>query len=100
MFTLLDHVLLRSMPFAHAEQLVSLAGLDSAHNHVQTVSSADWQDWRRGDTPALSGVALSSIPWRLALASGDSATSGHRHSRLGKFLFGVASAFRRRTELH
>lgn len=74
MFTLLDHVLLRSMPFAHAEQLVSLAGLDSAHNHVQTVSSADWQDWRRGDVPALGGTALSSIPWRLALASGDSAT--------------------------
>jgi putative ABC transport system permease protein len=74
MFTLLDHVLLRSMPFVHAEQLVSLAGLDSARNHVPTVSSADWQDWRRGNTPALDGVALAAVPWRLALASGDSAT--------------------------
>ncbi len=73
MFTLVQHVLLAPLPFPHADQLVSLAGRDSARNHVMTVSAADWQDWQRGSTPAVAGIALSSIPWRQAVVVGDSA---------------------------
>jgi predicted permease len=73
MFTLVEHVLLAPLPFPAAQQLVSLGGLDSAHNHVETVSAADWQDWTRGKPPALMDISLSAIPWSLALSSGDSA---------------------------
>ena len=63
MFTLVERVLLRPLPFPHAEQLVSLAGLDSAHDDVPTVSSADWQDWMASQRtlPALA-IALRPVP--------------------------------------
>lgn len=71
MFTLVEHVLLEPLPFPHAEQLVSLAGLDSAHDHIATVSSADWQDWRAAAPVVESAVA--SLPGRVNLIATDSA---------------------------
>jgi putative ABC transport system permease protein len=69
-FTLVDHVLLRPLPFPHAERLVSLFGLDSAHNTIPTVSSADWSDWQRarGTETALYGFA-----YRQNVVTSDSA---------------------------
>jgi putative ABC transport system permease protein len=71
MFTLLDRVLLRPLPFSHPEQLVRLQGLDSAKNKIETVSSADWLDWRLARS--ISSSAIYSIPFRLDVVAGDSA---------------------------
>jgi predicted permease len=71
MFTLVDHVLLRSLPFPHAEQLAIVSGLDSAHNKSFSVSSADWLDWRKART--LQSSAVYGFPLKQALITGDSA---------------------------
>ncbi len=47
MFTLVDHVLMRPLPFPHAEQLLSVSGMDSSGNQISMISSADWLDWRQ-----------------------------------------------------
>jgi predicted permease len=45
MFALVDHVLLRPLPFAEPERLVSLSSVDSTGNDFPIVSSSNWQDW-------------------------------------------------------
>ena len=72
MFTLVERVLLRPLPFPHAERVVSLAGQDSARNRIETVSSADWLDWRRAR--ALESSAIYSFAVRQGVVSSDSAT--------------------------
>jgi hypothetical protein len=69
MFTLVEHVLLRPLPFPHPEQLVSVAGMDSSRNAVSMISSADWQDWRRAPTIAWLRALLSKYRrrWRRQL---------------------------------
>jgi putative ABC transport system permease protein len=63
-------VLLRPLPFAHAEQLVSLAGLDSARQTVPTVSSMDWLDWQKATSVE---TALYGFSYRQTVVTSDSA---------------------------
>jgi len=72
MFTLVEHVLLRPLPFPHPEQLVAVAGMDSSRNTVEMISSADWLEWRRA--PSLQGSAIYSFPFRQGVVTPDSAT--------------------------
>jgi putative ABC transport system permease protein len=72
MFTLVERVLLRPLPFPRAEQLVMLSGRDSTGNDMQVVSSADWQDWRAG-AHALESTAIYGISQRLTVPIADSA---------------------------
>ena len=72
MFTLVQHVLLKPLPFPHPEQLVSVTGLDSARNKVPTISSADWLDWRQARS--LQGSAIYSFAFRQGILTTDSAT--------------------------
>jgi predicted permease len=72
MFTLVEHVLLRPLPFPRPEQLLSITGLDSSRNKVPTISSADWLDWRRARS--LQGSAIYSYPFRQGVVTTDSAT--------------------------
>ena len=85
-FTLLERVVLRPLPFPQPEQLLSVSGLDSARRETFTVSSADWLDWR-GST-ALQSSALYSIPFRQGIVAGDSATRLSAVTATGG-LFGV-----------
>jgi len=88
MFTLVDSVLLRPLPFAHPERLVMLYGADSAKNEVRMVSSADWLDWRRARS--LESSALFSFPYRQGVVVGDSAVRVNATSVSGEF-FAVLS---------
>jgi putative ABC transport system permease protein len=72
MFTLVDRVLLRPLPFRSPEQLVALSGADSAHNAITTVSSDDWLDWQQSKT--LDGSAIYGIPYREGILTPDSST--------------------------
>ena len=72
MFTLVEHVLLRPLPFPHAEQLFSVTGLDSARNRISLIASADWLEWRRAQS--LQGSAIYSFPFRQGVLTTDSAT--------------------------
>lgn len=56
-FTIVDHALLRPLPFAEPEQLMSLSGRDSTGEDVWVVSAADWNDWK-AQTRTLEGIAL------------------------------------------
>ncbi|MEO8452742.1 MAG: ABC transporter permease, partial [Gemmatimonadota bacterium] len=56
-FTLARSVLLRPLPFPNPDRLVALYSVDSLHNRVPVVSSADWLDWRREGR----GLATSAI---------------------------------------
>lgn len=49
MFALVDHVLLRPLPFGEPERLVSLSSVDSLGGDFPQVSSSNWQDWRAGN---------------------------------------------------
>lgn len=46
-WSLVDHVLLRALPFAAPERIVALLSVDSLHNEFGRVSSANWLDWQR-----------------------------------------------------
>ena len=49
-FTLVRSVILRPLPLQDAEQLVTLAGMDSLRQVIPVVSAGDWIDWRREST--------------------------------------------------
>jgi putative ABC transport system permease protein len=83
MFTLVDRILLRPLPFPHAEQLVMVYGADSAKNDVQLVSSADWLDWRRAQS--IESSALFSFPNRQGIIVGDSAVRVNSENVSGEF---------------
>lgn len=97
MFTLLDHVILRPLPFAASEQLVALGALDSTHSAVPTVSSADWIDWRQMTRKDIE-TAIYAFPFRQSLVTADSAArvdavrvSGNYFEVLGaRFVLGRA----------
>src|SRR5688572_7833302 len=46
-FTVVNDVLIRSLPFAQPDRIYSLSTLDSAGGPVPTVSISDWMDWRQ-----------------------------------------------------
>lgn len=83
-FTLVERVLLRPLPFAHAEQLVSLQGEDSLRRPVFSVSTDDALDWR-DQSRSLAGIALHSFPSRYGVTTGDSATRLNLVSASGDF---------------
>src|SRR4051812_39428230 len=45
-FTVVDGVLLKPLPFPRPERLVALSVLDSMRSPVPVVSADDWYDWR------------------------------------------------------
>lgn len=68
MFTLVERILLQPLPFPRAEELVMLTGRDSLQQPIETVSAADWQDWRR-DAQTLAATALHIRGQRMSVAS-------------------------------
>jgi putative ABC transport system permease protein len=90
-FTLVDRVLLRPLPFPHPEQLVTLAGLDSTHNSVTVVSSADWFDWRKATT--VQSSALYSFPYRQGIVTTDSAARVSAQRVTGDFFSVLGARF-------
>lgn len=72
MFTLVNGVVLRPLPYQHAEELLDVQGLDTLHRPSFSVSSADWTDWRRA--PSLASSALYSFPFRQTIVVGDTST--------------------------
>ena len=58
MFALVDHVLLRPLPFPDADRLVSLQSVGEAGSPYDQVSMANWFDWRESSsTLAATGIA-------------------------------------------
>jgi predicted permease len=57
MYTIVDHVLLRSLPYPGSERLVGLLSVDSAGREYPFVSLGNWMDWRAQGT-SLSRTAL------------------------------------------
>jgi predicted permease len=45
-FTIVDHVVLRPLPYPAPERLVAISGKSESGEPVAYVSSADWLDWR------------------------------------------------------
>lgn len=60
MFTLTDHVLLRPLPFPHAERLVALGSVLEGGTPFYRVSMGNWVDWKK--SPALASTALYRTP--------------------------------------
>ncbi|MGH7638633.1 MAG: ABC transporter permease, partial [Gemmatimonadaceae bacterium] len=56
-FGLVDHVLLRPLPFVSPDRLVTLSSVDSLGNDFPNVSSSNWQDWR-GATRFIESTAI------------------------------------------
>ena len=69
-FTLVEHVLLRPLPFENAGQLVSITGRDSLGTVVPTVSAPQWSDWRQARS--LEDAALYGFPFRQGIVTSDS----------------------------
>lgn len=57
MFTLVDHVLLRPLPFPEAERLVKLEGVGEQGATISRVSMGNWVDWKARAT-TLANTAL------------------------------------------
>ncbi len=70
-FTLVDGVLLRPLPFDRPEQLVALSGMDSAGTRIDRVSSDDWGDWKDRNR-TMAGIAIEQS-FRISVAAADSA---------------------------
>lgn len=70
MFTIVDHILLRPLPFAHPDRLMGLYAMDAARTPLPYTSSADWFDWRKAK-----GIetALYGFGYRQTLVTADSA---------------------------
>jgi putative ABC transport system permease protein len=70
-FTLVDRVVLRDLPFFHPQQLVALRSTDSTGAEVVVVSSANWIDWKE-QSETLEATAIH-FPRRIGIASGEDA---------------------------
>jgi len=46
MYAVIDHVLLRALPYGQADRLIGLLSVDSAGNAYPYVSMGNWVDWR------------------------------------------------------
>ncbi len=69
MFTVVDHVLLRPLPFPEPEQLVALESVTESGDAFYLVSMANWVDWHtRNTTLATSAVYRSD---RMTVGIGD-----------------------------
>ncbi len=56
-FTLVDGIMLRSLPFAQPDRIVALTTLDSIGKEIPVVSMPNWMDWR-AQSRTLAGTAL------------------------------------------
>lgn len=92
MFTLVERVLLRPLPFPHAEQLVALGSMDSLRQPIVVVSSADWQDWKR-EAKSLQSTAIYSLEGRMGIADADSATRVSARETSGNFFQTLGARF-------
>jgi|CXWL01.1.fsa_nt_gi predicted permease len=70
MFTLVERILLRPLPFPEPARLVVLSGQDSLATPIQAVSAADWLDWQR-DNRTLETTAIHTRGGRMSFATGD-----------------------------
>lgn len=70
-FTLVDRVLLRPLPYPHSERIVRFEGMDSTNAPSGTVSMMDFADWRRASS--LETSAIYGIPYRQGIVGADSA---------------------------
>ncbi|MGH7483216.1 MAG: ADOP family duplicated permease [Longimicrobiales bacterium] len=58
-FTVVDHVLIRALPYPDPDRLVALQGMDSTMQPIAQVSEAMWRDWREsGGTLAASAIHM------------------------------------------
>ena len=92
MFTLVERLMLRPLPFPHPEQLVALQGEDSLRHPILTVSSQDGLDWR-DQSQAFTAIAFHGFPFRFDATTGDSATRFNMVSASGDFFAVMGSRF-------
>ena len=71
MFTFVDRVILRPLPYAEPDRLVVLLGSDSMKNPISRVSYSNWYDWTQGNR-TLESTALVA-PGRKTVRLGDAA---------------------------
>jgi putative ABC transport system permease protein len=71
-FTIVDHVLFRPLPFPAAERLVALSAMDSTGNAFGLVSSADRLDWK-GRNRTLAGTAIYGFEMPYPVEAGSAA---------------------------
>ena len=68
MFTVVDNVLLRALPFSNPEELVELQSVGEQGNAFRQVSMGNWFDWQSSDSLADTGLYRS---YRAAVANDD-----------------------------
>jgi predicted permease len=71
MFTLTERVVLRALPYPHAERLFMLDGQDSARRTIHEVSVDDWADWKR--SPVIASTGLVTFSRRASVVVADTA---------------------------
>ncbi|MCI0435650.1 MAG: ABC transporter permease [Gemmatimonadetes bacterium] len=77
MFTIVDHVLLRPLPFPGADRLVALQSVDSLGNEFPYVSIGNWVDWQeRGRTLESSALIHVSVSSATVVAGGEATRVG------------------------
>ena len=69
MFSVVDHVLLRPLPFPAPDRLVSLQSVSESGNPFDQVSMANWYDWQAGAT-TLASSAIYRVD-RVGVNAGD-----------------------------
>jgi predicted permease len=71
-FAAVDNVLLRPLPFAEPQRLLSLQSVDSTGQVIPVVSADNWDDWR-GQNRTLEAVAIHLGGRAVATVGGDAA---------------------------
>src|SRR3954469_6982215 len=69
-FTLVDRVLLRPLPFPNSAALAHFEGVDSSGVPIGVVSQRDWMDWSRA--PSLAASTIYRFPTRQTIVTDDS----------------------------
>ena len=69
-FSIIDGVLLQPLPYPQPERIVTLTGMDSAGNEVQSVSAPNFYDWR-DQSQSFEALALYSTARRGVAGAGD-----------------------------
>ena len=91
MFTIVDHVLLRPLPYPEPDRLVSLQSVPESGTPFPQVSMANWVDWRNGAS-SLAATALHRSG-RFSLLVGDQASRVDGTSVSGEFFAALRADF-------
>jgi putative ABC transport system permease protein len=83
MFTIVDRVLIRPLPFPGADRLVTLMSVDSAGNEFAQVSMGNWVDWREQSRSLEASALLRG--WPMTLVSGEEAYQVNGQVVVGEF---------------